>query len=106
MDEAANDYRVSKDHFARIKFSCFGLGGKIYAENFCKPVKQLFDNMVTLSAEVVTPLMVGDDQSDLEKQFSRWCGKIMAWAKMQSGDHKHEDQECCGGTSCSSGEGM
>ncbi len=38
LDEYAHDFRVNRDHLSKISFAVFGLGGKVYGKNFCKPV--------------------------------------------------------------------
>lgn len=38
LKDLAQDFRVSKDHLAKVKFAVFGLGGDIYAEHFAKAV--------------------------------------------------------------------
>jgi sulfite reductase alpha subunit-like flavoprotein len=37
--DQAFDFRVSKDTLANLRFAVFGLGGELYAENFCKAVR-------------------------------------------------------------------
>ena len=32
------DFRVSKDHLAKLSYAAFGLGGEIYNKNYCKVV--------------------------------------------------------------------
>lgn len=38
LEDLANDFRISKMYLEKVKYGIFGLGGKIYGENFCKAV--------------------------------------------------------------------
>lgn len=38
LKDFACDFRVSKNHLAKVKFAIFGLGGDIYGEHFAKAV--------------------------------------------------------------------
>lgn len=38
LNDTATDFRVSKSMLAKVSFAAFGLGGKVYSDNFCKPV--------------------------------------------------------------------
>ena len=38
LSDAAHDFRVSKSTLAKLQFTAFGLGGKVYSEYFCTPV--------------------------------------------------------------------
>ena len=39
LQDYSTDFRVSKDHLSSLTYALFGLGGKIYGANFCKPVR-------------------------------------------------------------------
>lgn len=36
LDDMANDFRVSKTHFAGLKYAVIALGDSSYGENYCK----------------------------------------------------------------------
>jgi sulfite reductase alpha subunit-like flavoprotein len=38
LNDTTNDFRVSKMMLGKVSFAAFGLGGKVYSDNFCKPV--------------------------------------------------------------------
>ena len=38
LNDMINDFRVDRNHLARLKFAIFGLGGAIYNENYGKAV--------------------------------------------------------------------
>lgn len=39
LEDLANDFRISKMYLEKLKYGIFGLGGKIYGENYCKAVR-------------------------------------------------------------------
>jgi sulfite reductase alpha subunit-like flavoprotein len=38
LNDTATDFRVSKMMLGKVSFAAFGLGGRVYNDNFCKPV--------------------------------------------------------------------
>jgi sulfite reductase alpha subunit-like flavoprotein len=42
LSDTAHDFRVSKNTLAKLQFTAFGLGGKIYSEYFCTPVSLFY----------------------------------------------------------------
>lgn len=38
IQDILHDFRYSKDHLSKLKFSILGLGAKVYKEHFCTPV--------------------------------------------------------------------
>jgi sulfite reductase alpha subunit-like flavoprotein len=41
LNDAAHDFRVSKSTLSKMTFAAFGLGGAVYSEHFCKPVRRM-----------------------------------------------------------------
>lgn len=39
LEDYVHDFRVSKDHLKKLRYSVFGLGGALYSNNYCKAVK-------------------------------------------------------------------
>jgi len=42
LKDMVNDFRVNKTHLQKLSFSVFGLGGRIYGDNFGLAVRALF----------------------------------------------------------------
>ena len=41
LKDYASDFRVSKSHLSKLKFSVFGLGGSYYSADFCRAAKDI-----------------------------------------------------------------
>ncbi len=73
INEASDDFRVSKSLLAGVKFTVFALGHSLYDTNYCLAGKNLFDWLSKLSARPVYPLRLGDQnvaQSDNGGRFT------------------------------------
>ena len=83
LNDYAYDFRVSKDHLAKVTFAAFGLGGEIYGENYCKVIKDFNEHMQELGATHLPlaqdPVDFGDDASDLEYKFNQWASRIIKY---------------------------
>jgi sulfite reductase alpha subunit-like flavoprotein len=49
LEDVANDFRISKMFLGKIRYGIFGLGGRIYGDNFCKAVSRPFSPPTSLS---------------------------------------------------------
>jgi sulfite reductase alpha subunit-like flavoprotein len=49
LNDQAFDFRVSKDLFANVHFSVFGLGGAIYGKNYGKVVRYILNCLIVNS---------------------------------------------------------
>lgn len=77
LNEISCDFRYAKDHLQKLSFAVFGLGGAVYEENFCKPVKIVHDYFTQLGGNPLLYPMLGDDSSDLEGKFSAWSQALL-----------------------------
>ena len=77
LNDYAHDFRVSKDHFSKLTFSCFGLGSAYYGKNYAKIVCDAHENLEHLGASSLAPVARGDDQTDLEDKFELWSKKMV-----------------------------
>ncbi|OMJ07767.1 NADPH-Cytochrome P450 reductase [Smittium culicis] len=70
--EVSSDYVFDKDlPLKNLHFSAFGLGNTTY-ENFNVHVKQVSKRLVSLGAQLIGPLGLGDDDDDVDHDFSKW----------------------------------
>ena len=60
LSDAVADFRVQKSMLAGLHFTVFGLGNSVYGENYNIAGKGLFEWLGKLSATVVYPLGLGD----------------------------------------------
>ena len=60
LSDAVADFRVQKSMLAGLHFTVFGLGNSVYGENYNIVGKSLFEWLGKLSATVVYPLGLGD----------------------------------------------
>ena len=77
LNDFAHDFRVSKDHFSKLTFSCFGLGSANYGKNYAKVALDAHEHLEHLGATPLAPVARGDDQSDLEDQFELWAAEMV-----------------------------
>jgi wyosine [tRNA(Phe)-imidazoG37] synthetase (radical SAM superfamily)/flavodoxin len=91
--DMANDFRISKDHMAKVCYAGFGLGSLVYGEeNYCTPIKKFHECMAEMGGRSLLALeeeggaggmaealrhCMGDDQTDLEAQFNKWSVRVI-----------------------------
>lgn len=79
LNEMVYDFRVSKMVLSKLQFCVFGLGNAIYNEHFCTPARKLHENLLSLGATSILPLVLGDDSSDLETSFRSWSKQVQSY---------------------------
>eukprot|EP00808_Paulinella_micropora_P002894 g14765.t1 len=67
MGEDANNLDL-----LQTKMAVFALGNRQYGEHFCIPGRRLHKRLSELNANMLVPLGEGDDDGDIEADFSRW----------------------------------
>jgi wyosine [tRNA(Phe)-imidazoG37] synthetase (radical SAM superfamily)/flavodoxin len=77
LKDFAFDFRVSKDHYSSLTFSCFGLGSAYYGDNYAKAAYDAHGYLEHLGATALAPVARGDDQSDLEDRFVEWADETV-----------------------------
>jgi tRNA wybutosine-synthesizing protein 1 len=85
LQDFAYDFRVSKDHLAKVKFALFGLGSAYYDVDYCKHLAAAQEHLVELGATALEPMRRGDDQTDLENKFEKWEREVMAILRRSAG---------------------
>jgi len=74
LDDVANDFRVSKNHFEGVKYAVFGIGHSVYGNNFNAVAKAVDKMLHGLSASRLVPVGLGDNGAGVEviEAYSKW----------------------------------
>lgn len=79
LEEAANDFRVSKAHLNHVPTAIFGLGSTAYSQDlFCAPARKLAEAAASIGAPFLVDAGEGDDTCDVEDQFRQWSQGVLA----------------------------
>ena len=62
LKDYAYDFRVSKDHLAKVHFALFGCGSAYYEDHFCSHLQAAHEQLLELGATALEPMKRGDDQ--------------------------------------------
>lgn len=77
IEDMSKDFRVGSKYLSGVKVAVFGLGNRDYDENFCRAPRELYEYLMTLGAEPIRPLGLGDDNVDQRRAFVEWSNPLI-----------------------------
>ncbi|CAF3759087.1 unnamed protein product [Rotaria sp. Silwood1] len=84
LQEAATDFRVSKNELEKLTYTIFGCGNSLYNDNFNKVAKELDRCLLELSAKQFIPSEYADENTvksiygGLEGHYSKWLSQLIS----------------------------
>lgn len=82
MDESAEDFRVGALLLSKCKFAVFGVGSKLYGENFNAVARVFSERMRALGGAEILPVCEGDaDGGELDEVFDVWSRRLVGVLK-------------------------
>ena len=86
LEDAAQDFRVSRDVLSKLRYSVIGIGSIEYGmDNFCLPARALSDFLHSLGGLAMTPALLVTDTEDLDSQTRHCLEMLQASAGSQKG---------------------
>jgi len=77
LRDVSTDFRVSKNHFAALRFAIFGLGCSDYDTHWCAAAIEVQAALEALQGTPLLPLEKGDDSRDQDGQFVAWTQRVL-----------------------------
>uniref|UniRef100_A0A915JCG2 S-adenosyl-L-methionine-dependent tRNA 4-demethylwyosine synthase TYW1 n=1 Tax=Romanomermis culicivorax TaxID=13658 RepID=A0A915JCG2_ROMCU len=81
LDDASNDFRLSKSFLDKLYFAVFGLGNSLYEDHFNKVATSLNNSLLRLEAKQILPVVLGDEnttkkETGYDNDFELWTSQI------------------------------
>ncbi|CUG02006.1 Hypothetical protein, putative [Bodo saltans] len=78
LADMSNDFRVSRDHFAKTRFAIFGLGDVVYGDNFNMFAKNVNEWVRGLGGRMIIPSVFASEQRS-QGLFSTFSHSVVSW---------------------------
>ncbi|CAF2824018.1 unnamed protein product [Rotaria sp. Silwood2] len=80
LQEAATDFRVSKNELEKLTYAIFGCGNSLYNDNFNKVAQELDQCLLELAANQLIPTELADENTakSLEGHYSKWSSQLIS----------------------------
>ncbi|CAF0879055.1 unnamed protein product [Adineta ricciae] len=82
LQEAATDFRVSKNELEKLTYAVFGCGNSLYRDNFNKVAKEVDRCLAEIGAKRLLPTELADENTvkstygGLEGHYSKWTSQL------------------------------